>query len=45
MNLQEQVEKNKNDILAIINEQGTLNQFGIKVVGQIDILNNHLLIN
>ena len=39
-NLQEQVEKNKNDILAIINEQGTLNQFGIKVVGQIDILNN-----
>ena len=39
-NLQEQVEKNKNDIIAIINEQGTLNQFGIKVVGQIDILNN-----
>ena len=39
-NLQEQVEKNKNDILSIINEQGTLNQFGIKVVGQIDILNN-----
>ena len=39
-NLQEQVEKSKNDILAIINEQGTLNQFGIKVVGQIDILNN-----
>lgn len=39
-NLQEQVEKNKNDIIAIINEQGVLNQFGIKVVGQIDILNN-----
>lgn len=39
-NLQEQVEKNKDDILSIINEQGTLNQFGIKVVGQIDILNN-----
>lgn len=39
-NLQEQVEKNKNDIITIINEQGTLNQFGIKVVGQIDIINN-----
>jgi hypothetical protein len=39
-NLEEQVEKNKQDILFIINEQGSLNQFGIKVVGQIDILNN-----
>lgn len=39
-NLEEQVEKNKQDIEYIINEQGSLNQFGIKVVGQIDILNN-----
>lgn len=39
-NLEEQVEKNKEDIEYIINEQGSLNQFGIKVVGQIDILNN-----
>ena len=38
-NLQEQVEKNKDDILAIINEQGTLNQFGLKVVEQYDTLN------
>lgn len=34
-NLEEQVEKNKNDILFILEEEGTLNQFGIKVVGQI----------
>lgn len=39
-NLQEQVRKNKDDILAIINEQGTLNQFGIKVVGQVPYLND-----
>lgn len=32
-NLEEQVLKNKNDIESIVNEQGTLNQFGIKVVG------------
>lgn len=38
-NLQEQVEKNKDDILSIINEQGTLNQFGLKVVEQYDTLN------
>ena len=36
---QEQVEKNKDDILSIINEQGTLNQFGLKVVEQYDTLN------
>ena len=34
-NLEEQVEKNKSDILFILEEEGTLNQFGIKVVGQI----------
>ena len=38
-NLEEQVLKNKNDILSIMNEQGVLNQFGIKVVGQVAYLN------
>lgn len=33
-NLEEQVEKNKNDILYMLEQEGTLNQFGIKVVGQ-----------
>ena len=33
-NLEEQVLKNQSDIKSIINEQGVLNQFGIKVVGQ-----------
>ena len=33
-NLQEQVEKNKNDILFILQEEGVLNEFGIKVIGQ-----------
>lgn len=33
-NLQEQVEKNKNDILYILEEEGVLNEFGITVVGQ-----------
>lgn len=32
-NLEEQVLKNKSDIESIVNEQGVLNQFGIKVVG------------
>lgn len=35
-NLEEQVEKNKSDIEYIKNEQGVLNQFGIKVLGQYD---------
>lgn len=34
-NLEEQVLKNKSDIESIVNEQGTLNQFGIKVVGEV----------
>ena len=34
LNIQEQVEKNKNDIKFILEEEGVLNQFGIKVVGQ-----------
>ncbi|MBO7735612.1 MAG: collagen-like protein, partial [Methanobrevibacter sp.] len=33
-NLQEQVYKNMNDILFILQEEGVLNEFGIKVVGQ-----------
>lgn len=34
-NLEEQVQKNKDDIQYIIEEEGVLNQFGIKVVGEI----------
>ena len=33
-NLEEQVEKNKSDILYMLEEEGALNQFGIKVVAQ-----------
>lgn len=33
-NLQEQVYKNMSDILFILQEEGVLNEFGIKVVGQ-----------
>ena len=39
-NLEEQVLKNQSDIKSIINEQGTLNQFGIKVIGQVEYLND-----
>ena len=35
-NLQEQVFKNMNDISFILQEEGVLNEFGIKVVGQED---------
>lgn len=34
-NLQEQVLKNKEDIKYILEEEGVLNEFGIKVVGQV----------
>ena len=34
-NLEEQVRKNQADILYMLEEEGTLNSFGIKVVGQI----------
>lgn len=34
-NLEEQVKKNMDDIKYILEEEGVLNQFGIKVVGQI----------
>ena len=33
-NLQEQVKKNMDDILFILQEEGVLNEFGIKVIGQ-----------
>ena len=36
LNIQEQVEKNKNDIKFMLEEEGTLNKFGIKVIGQED---------
>lgn len=34
-NLMEQVEKNKNDILYILEQEGVLNEFGLTVVGEI----------
>ena len=34
LNIQEQVEKNKDDIRFILEEEGVLNEFGIKVIGQ-----------
>ena len=34
LNIQEQVEKNKNDIKYILEQRGVLNEFGITVVGQ-----------
>lgn len=37
-NLQEQVLKNAQDILYILQEEGTLNQFGLKVVGEVNEL-------
>lgn len=35
-NLEEQVCKNKSDIEFILEEEGTLNKFGIKVIGEIE---------
>lgn len=35
-NLEEQVRRNQDDIKYILEEEGVLNQFGIKVVGQVD---------
>ena len=34
-NLEEQVKKNMDDIQYILEEEGVLNEFGIKIVGQI----------
>ena len=39
-NLMEQVGKNKSDIEYILNTEGTLNSYGIKVVGQVDNAGN-----
>ena len=36
LNIQEQVEKNRKDILFILEQRGVLNEFGIKVVDQVD---------
>lgn len=35
-NLEEQVRRNQEDIQFILEEEGVLNQFGIKVIGQVD---------
>lgn len=35
-NLQEQVDKNKDDIQDFLKGKNVLNQFGIKVIGQVD---------
>lgn len=35
-NLEEQVKRNQDDIKYILEEEGVLNQFGIKVIGQVD---------
>ena len=35
-NLEEQVNKNKDDIAYILEEEGVLNEFGIKIVGEVD---------
>ena len=35
-NLEEQVKKNKDDIAYILEEEGVLNEFGIRVVGEVD---------
>lgn len=39
-NLQEQVEKNKNDILYILEEEGVLNQFGIRVMAVVNTVSD-----
>ena len=38
LNLEKQVQKNKEDIEYIINEEGALNQFGLRVVGQVETI-------
>ena len=40
LNIQEQVEKNKKDILFILEERGALNQFGLRVVGEIESIDD-----
>ena len=40
LNLEQQVQKNKEDIEYIINEEGALNQFGLRVVGQVETISD-----
>lgn len=40
LNLEKQVQKNKEDIEYIINEEGALNQFGLRVVGQVETVSD-----
>ena len=40
LNLEKQVQKNKEDIEYIINQEGALNQFGLRVVGQVDTISD-----
>ena len=40
LNLEKQVQKNKEDIEYIINEEGALNQFGLRVVGQVETISD-----
>lgn len=38
LNLEKQVQKNKEDIEYIVNQEGALNQFGLRVVGQVETI-------
>lgn len=38
LNLEKQVQKNKEDIEYIVNQEGALNQFGLKVIGQVETI-------
>ena len=40
LNLEKQVQKNKEDIEYIINQEGALNQFGLRVVGQVETISD-----
>lgn len=40
LNLEKQVQKNKDDIEFIINQEGALNQFGLRVVGQVETISD-----
>lgn len=40
LNLEKQVQKNKEDIEFIINQEGALNQFGLRVVGQVETISD-----
>lgn len=45
LNLEKQVQKNKEDIEYIINEEGALNQFGLRVVGQVETVSDMPTVN